>query len=161
MNLSFEIIELHNGNGGFLYSIKLDGEKLTEYEKFLTNKDFQKCKDFKKIIGRLNGMVEKYGFREDFFEIEESGLMDNVVAAHYYKKDLRLYCIRNSNILLIVGYGGIKETKATQDDIKLQNIVDVLSYIDGRFFERLDDPHENLTMCDNGKLIGNLKFEKE
>ena len=48
---------------------------------------------------------------------------DNVVALSLDSKKLRLYCLRMSDQILIVGNGGVKETRTYDEDEELSGYV--------------------------------------
>ena len=50
-------------------------------------------------------------------------MSDNVVALSLDSKKLRLYCLRMSDQILIVGNGGIKETRTYDEDEELSGYV--------------------------------------
>ena len=106
-----------------LYSICFDGNDLTEYEKFVQkflndatlNTDFQKVF---RVINRIvaNGALERY-FRP------EGKLKDHLAALSIDSKVLRLYCLRMSDQILIVGNGGAKTTRTYEEDVELSGYV--------------------------------------
>ena len=55
---------------------------------------------------------------------------DKVVALPIEKTPLRLYCLRLSDRVLIVGNGGIKNTKTYQEDENLNGYVITLQKLD-------------------------------
>ena len=55
---------------------------------------------------------------------------DGVAALPVYKNGLRLYCLRMSDSVLIVGNGGIKDTKTYQEDEDLNGYVISLQKLD-------------------------------
>ena len=106
-----------------LYSICFDGSNESEYEKFLMEfKDNAKCnKDFNKILLALAKIIDK-GVLERFFRIE-GRMNDNVSALAIDSRSLRLYCLRISDQILILGNGGMKTTRTYQEDPKLLGYV--------------------------------------
>lgn len=106
-----------------LYSIKFLGEGLTEFERFLQEfrNNAEMNKDYQRIlfaIGKIldNGALERY-FRP------EGKYKDGVCAVPLDSGMLRLYCLRISEQILIVGNGGIKQTRRYQDDPLLNGYV--------------------------------------
>ena len=115
-----------------LYSIKFNGENATEFEKFLqTFKDNAELNaDFQRIVYAVskiltNGALERY-FRP------EGKFNDGVCAIPIESGQLRLYCLRMSDQILIVGNGGVKATRTYNEDPILSGYV-----LDLQKFEKL------------------------
>ena len=107
-----------NDNVG-LFSICFDGSKESEFEKFLNEfKDNAIYnKDFNIILLALSKIIDK-GALERFFR-NEGRMNDNVKALAIDSRKLRLYCLRISDQILILGNGGVKTTRTYQEDNKL------------------------------------------
>lgn len=123
-----------------IFSIRIDGNETTELHRFLhaymgVDNDSMEH-DFQQILQTLAG-VSRYGVRESFFR-PEGKMTDRICAIPLFAscgklKDngtLRLYCIRISDRLLIVGGGGVKVTKTYQEDECLAGYVQTLQRID-------------------------------
>ncbi len=130
-----------------LYSIKFNGENVTEFEKFLqTFKDNAELNvDFQRIVYAVskiltNGALERY-FRP------EGKFNDGVCAIPIESGQLRLYCLRMSDQILIVGNGGIKTTRTYNEDPILSGYV-----LDLQKFERL---------IESGVRNGSLSIEEK
>ncbi len=111
-----------NDNVG-LFSICFDGSELSEFEKFLNEfKDNATYnKDFNVILLALSKIIDK-GALERFFR-NEGKMNDNVKALAIDSRKLRLYCLRISDQILILGNGGIKTTRTYEEDSKLSGYV--------------------------------------
>lgn len=111
-----------NDNVG-LFSICFDGSELSEFEKFLNefkgNATYNK--DFNVILLALSKIIDK-GALERFFR-NEGKMNDNVKALAIDSRKLRLYCLRISDQILILGNGGIKTTRTYEEDSKLSGYV--------------------------------------
>ena len=91
--------------------------------------------DYEQIIKSLAGIVEN-GVKEAFFRPE--GKMNDRVCAiplltsgrQKQNGTLRLYCIRISDKLLIIGGGGIKTTRTYNEDQTLSVHIKTLQMID-------------------------------
>ena len=118
---TLKIIE-QNDNVG-MFSICFDGHDLSEFEKFLNEfKDNATYnKDFNVILLALSKIIDK-GALERFFR-NEGRLNDNVKALAIDSRKLRLYCLRISDQILILGNGGVKTTRTYQEDSKLSGYV--------------------------------------
>lgn len=122
-----------------IFSIKIDGKEFTELQEFIITfrniKNDHLMNDYEQIIRSLAGIVEN-GVKESFFR-PEGKLNDRVCAipllTSYRQKQngtLRLYCIRISDKLLIVGGGGIKTTRTYNEDETLSGHIKTLQMID-------------------------------
>ena len=111
-----------NDNVG-MFSICFDGSEVSEFEKFLNEfKDNATYnKDFNVILLALSKIIDK-GALERFFR-NEGRMNDNVKALAIDSRKLRLYCLRISDQILILGNGGVKTTRTYQEDSKLSGYV--------------------------------------
>ena len=111
-----------NDNVGLL-SICFDGSEISEFEKFLNEfKDNATYnKDFNVILLALSKIIDK-GALERFFR-NEGRMNDNVKALAIDSRKLRLYCLRISDQILILGNGGVKNTRTYQENEKLSGYV--------------------------------------
>ena len=111
-----------NDNVG-MFSICFDGASESEFEKFLSEfKDNATYnKDFNTILLALSKIIDK-GALERFFR-NEGRMKDNVKALSIDSRKLRLYCLRISDQILILGNGGVKLTRTYQEDEKLSGYV--------------------------------------
>lgn len=107
-----------NDNVG-MFSICFDGNEESEFERFLNEfKDNATLnKDFNVILLALSKIIDK-GALERFFR-NEGKMSDNVKALAIDSHKLRLYCLRISDQILILGNGGVKTTRTYQEDDKL------------------------------------------
>lgn len=132
-----------------IFSIKIDGDRISEVDKFFvmfkdTEDPFLKD-DFIRIVNGLSEIASN-GALERFFR-NEGKMRDRVVAVPLYiiprnhseHGTLRLYCIRVSDKLLIVGGGGLKTTRTPDEDPVLSNKIKTLQSIDKRLGEIEDD----------------------
>lgn len=123
-----------------IFSIRIDRKEDTELKEFLIafkdtqNRDLQQ--DFEQIIKSL-AEVANHGAKEIFFR-PEGKIKDRLCAIplltskRKYKQNgtLRLYCLRISEEILIVGGGGIKTTRTYEDDEILSAHILTLQKID-------------------------------
>lgn len=122
-----------------LYSICFDGNDLTEYEKFVQKfmDDAKLNKDFQMIFRAINRIVAN-GALERFFR-PEGKMGDNLAALSIDSKVLRLYCLRISDQILIVGNGGAKSTRTYQESEELSGYVMDLQKFDALLAQALKD----------------------
>lgn len=106
-----------------LYSISFNGNEQSEFERFLLAfKDNATLnKDFQIILLALSKIIEQ-GALERFFRIE-GHVNDDLCALAIDSRRLRLYCLRISDKILIVGNGGEKTTRTYQEDEVLSGYV--------------------------------------
>lgn len=112
-----------------LFSICIDSD-LSEFEKFMEKfkSDATYQQDFNIIIAAVQRMMNN-GFLERYFR-PEGKMSDRVGALPIHKSRLRLYCLRLSDSVLIVGNGGIKETKTYEESDELSGYVISLQKLD-------------------------------
>ena len=141
-----------------LYSICFNGNDVSEYELFLQKfKDNAKLNsDFQTILLALEKIIDK-GALERFFRIEGK-MSDRLTALSIDSRKLRLYCLRISDQILIVGNGGVKTTRTYQEDETLSGYVIDLQ----KFDELLLQAQKNGTISiEKNVIIGieNKTFE--
>lgn len=127
-----ELVLADNSEKCTLYTLHFLSEGDTELEKFISrfkdnakyNADFQSILIFMERI-LANGALERYFRREGRFA-------DSVVALPVLNSKLRLYCLRLSDHILVVGNGGVKNTRTYQENDELKGYVMTLQK-----FERL------------------------
>ena len=141
-----------------LYSICFNGSDVSEYEDFLMKfRDNSKLnKDFQIILLALEKIIDQ-GALERFFRIEGK-MSDNIAALAIDSRKLRLYCLRISDQIMIVGNGGVKTTRTYQEDEELSGYVMDLQ----RFDELLKQAQQNGTITiEKNMIVGieNKTFE--
>lgn len=123
-----------NDNVG-LFSICFDGSDESEFEKFIAkfkdNAEYNK--DYNAIVFALTKIIAN-GALERLFRIE-GRMNDNVAALSLDSRKLRLYCLRMSDKILILGNGGAKQTRTYQEDDELSGYVMDLQKFDKALIE--------------------------
>lgn len=106
-----------------LYSICFDGNAISEFEAFVQKfkDDATLNNDYKNILLALEKIVAVGAF-ERFFRTEGK-MNDRVAALSIDSRKLRLYCLRISDQILIVGNGGIKNTRTYEESAELSGYV--------------------------------------
>ena len=114
-----------------LFTICFEGESYTEFQKFIIkgteNATLQP--DLQKILNALQRMMDVVGFLDRYFR-PEGKMKDRVAALPIQSSKLRLYCLRLSDKVLIVGNGGPKTTKTYNEDLELNGYVINLQKLD-------------------------------
>lgn len=127
-----ELLIVNSSDSCTMYTIQFLSDDRSEFEKFISkfrqdaelNPDFQAIMRFVEQI-LANGALERY-FRR------EGKMNDSVVALPVLKSKLRLYCLRLTDRILILGNGGVKRSRTYEEDETLRGYV-----IDLQKFERL------------------------
>jgi len=151
--LEIELFEEHTNVN--IYTIRFKNES-SEIEKFL-DKFPAGCKfdrDVSIIIKVLDN-IGKRGALERYFRYEGK-FKDNVFALPIEDINLRLYVIRISDNILILGNGGIKKTKKYNEDPELNSIVKQLQTIDCLLKTK---ERQGLIQIKGKQLLGKLEFE--
>lgn len=106
-----------------LYSICFKGNAISEYEAFIQRfkDDATLNTDYKNIILALEKIVA-VGALERFFR-PEGKMNDHVAALSIDSRKLRLYCLRISDQILIVGNGGRKDSRTYEESAELSGYV--------------------------------------
>ena len=127
-NLLIELLE--TGEKVSLYSPRFDGEEYTEFEKFLLQYKDTHTQDIQILIRRLD-IIKQNGAEDRYFRYEGT-IKDRVMAlpSHLDTTNLRLYCLNIEHKVLILGNGGIKETRTYQENPQLHKAVQTLQKID-------------------------------
>lgn len=118
-----ELILLNEGNQCTLYSIQFSSENQSEYERFYTRfiNDAQLNRDLLRIVQIIDKIAD-VGALERLFR-PEGKMRDSVVALPITSSKLRLYCLRISSGILILGNGGVKNSRTYQEDDSLRGYV--------------------------------------
>lgn len=114
-----------------LFTICFEGESFTEFQKFIVkgNENATLQPELQKILNALQHMMNAMGFLDRYFR-PEGKMRDRVAALPIQSSKLRLYCLRLSDSVLIVGNGGPKSTKTYEEDSELNGYVIQLQKLD-------------------------------
>ncbi len=118
-----ELLLVNSSESCTMYTIQFMSDDKSEFEKFISkfrndavlNTDFQTIMRFVQQI-LSNGALERY-FRP------EGKMRDSVVALPVLKSKLRLYCLRLTDKILVLGNGDVKKSKTYEDDATLEGYV--------------------------------------
>lgn len=130
-----ELVLLDQNDNCTVYTIQFLNDNLNEFEKFVSkiranatlNNDYR-------AIARFIDQILDFGALERYFR-PEGKMKDSVVALPTIKSRLRLYCLRLSDKILILGNGGEKKTRTYDEDDSLKGYVVALQ----RFEELLKE----------------------
>ena len=144
-----ELILLEEGNQCTLYSIQFNSEDTSEYERFYNKfiKDAKLNRDLLRIV-QILGKIADEGALERRFQ-PEGKMNDSVVALPVLSSKLRLYCLRLSNGILILGNGGVKNSRTYEEDDSLRGYVLNLQ----KFEELLKEGQKNGSVIITERII--------
>ncbi len=102
-----------------LYSISFEIDRTTEFERFLRKFEAEASlnTDYQKVLYALSIILDK-GALERYFR-PEGHMNDNLCALPIESGKIRLYCLRISDEILILGNGEVKQTVTYEEDAKL------------------------------------------
>lgn len=126
-----KIISVEQTEKAGLFTICFENCSESEFEKFVLKfkDDAYLQRDLQAILAALQRMLRTSGFLERYFR-PEGKMKDNVCALPVTSGKLRLYCLRLSDSVMIVGNGGQKNTKTYQESEELQGYVINLQKLD-------------------------------
>ncbi len=123
--MKFELVELSrlSGRKATIYSLIINDDELTLFDKFIEENDEHFPDEIDSIFDTLDKIGKKYGTAREFFK-ENEGKLGDLVCALYDTphSNLRLYCIRLGNAVIILGGGRHKSKtiRKLQEDATLR-----------------------------------------
>jgi hypothetical protein len=160
VNFRLSKIDQLSGREASIYTIMLDGDENSVFEKFLQeNKDIYGT-ELKNILTRLTAIGHTVGARSHFFK-EKEGKPGDLVCALYDDPDakLRLYCIRYGQSTIVLGGGAAKpkDIRAWQDDPKLAKYANMMIKASDQIAKKIKD--RDLYWCTHYRdLLGEMEF---
>ena len=124
------LLSLEQTDAAGLFTIIFENENQSEFVKFVNKfkDDAIRKNELRIILNQIDVMLQK-GIEERRFR-PEGKMSDGVAALPVYQSGLRLYCLRLSDSVLIVGNGGVKSTRTYQEDEDLNGYVISLQKLD-------------------------------
>lgn len=118
-----ELLLVNNAEGCTIYTIQFLSENESEFERFYTRfkDDAEYNPDLMRIVALINKIADM-GALERYFR-PEGKYNDSVCALPILQSRLRLYCLRLSDKILILGNGGVKKTRTYNEDDTLKGYV--------------------------------------
>lgn len=158
MNKIATIEPVEQGNSASLYTISFVKDDLSEFAKFMSNfKDNARLqRDYQIILLALQRIMEN-GALERYFRLEGK-YSDGVCALPISSGKLRLYCLRLSDKILIIGNGGIKDSKTYNENNELNGYVIDLQKFDSLIKDAIKDGSISIEETEI-KGINNKTFE--
>lgn len=134
-----------------MYTISFETDGTTEFEKFVAEFEMNASynRDYQRIIAALQTILG-IGALERFFR-PEGKMNDSVNALPIESGKLRLYCLRISDQIVILGNGGVKNVRTHEEDPKLYGYV-----LDLQRFEMIlnDNIAQGLVSIEEKELSG-------
>ena len=118
-----ELLLVNEGENCTLYTIQFMSEDKSEFERFYAKfkNDVEYDNDLMRIVALIDKIADK-GALERLFR-PEGKYSDGVCALPVMQSKLRLYCLRLSDKILILGNGGAKATRTYNEDDVLKGYV--------------------------------------
>ena len=140
-----------------IYVVGITDEKVQLFQRFCEeNQDV-----FKSVYISLKSIGHKTGAEEGFFHFGQCANDDNVCYLNDTRpKFLRIYCVRISEKILIVGGGGAKHVRAWQENKKLEDEVSWMIQISSDIKNAISKGRIKISR-DGFNLEGELKFNYE
>lgn len=140
-----ELILVKASKNCTMYSIQFLSEDESEFERFYAKFKDESVynEDFERLLNIL-GRIADFGAFERFFR-PEGKMSDGVCALPVLKSRLRLYCLRLSDKILILGNGGVKNTRTYDEDDMLKGYVITLQNFDRLIKEGVRDGSISVT----------------
>ncbi len=122
-----------------VYTIQFLSDDLNEFEKFVAKfeNEGEYNKDFR-IIAKFIDQILDFGALERYFR-PEGKMKDSLVALPTLRSKLRLYGLRLSDRILILGNGDHKKTRTYEEDDTLKGYVMTLQRFDKLLKEGIAD----------------------
>lgn len=151
-----ELVLVNDTDKSTIYTIQFSEESESEYERFYSKfiKDAQLSQDLLRIVQLLDKIADE-GALERFFR-PEGKMRDSVVALPVLRSKLRLYCLRLSDKILVLGNGGVKNSRTYEEDDSLRGYVMTLQ----KFEELLKEGQRDGTVTITSKTIESDKTFK-
>ena len=162
--MKFELIELENLSGpkATFYSVLIDDDSETLFEKFYEENKNTFREELKSIVKTLDIIALDNGARRTYFK-ENEGKLGDLVCALYDtpKSNLRLYCIRLGNTVIILGSGGqkSKSIRTLQEDEKLTKENYLMRTLSDLLYKKIKEGE--IYWQDEMTLAGNLIIDTD
>lgn len=160
--MKFKIVKLplFSGNKSSLYSVMLDDDTETLFDKFIRNNVDENKKEIEQIFATLNAIGKKVGAQDIYFRKKKEGKPGDGVEAiyDYPTAKLRLYCIRYGNLTVVLGDGGEKNVRTWQEDAQLSKSAQEMMNISKILTEAIKEG--DLTWNGND-FVGQFEFNND
>lgn len=115
-----ELYLINEGENCTIYTLQFLRDSENEFEKFVSKfiNDAEYSEDYSRIAAIIS-RIARTGAQERYFR-REGKMNDSLVALPVLSSKLRLYCLRLSDKILILGNGGVKNTRTYEEDVDLK-----------------------------------------
>lgn len=136
---------IQDGENCTIYTLQFLRDVESEFEKFVTKfrEDAEYSEDFSRIAAFIK-RIAKTGALERYFR-PEGKMNDSVVALPVTSSKLRLYCLRLSDKILVLGNGGVKASQRYEDDTLLNGYVMTLQKFEKLLRQEVANGNVNIT----------------
>lgn len=134
-----ELYLINEGENCTIYTLQFVRDMESEFEKFISKfiDSAEYSEDYTRIAAFIS-RIARTGALERYFR-PEGKVSDSVVALPVTSSKLRLYCLRLSDKILILGNGGIKSTRTYEEDPSLKGYVMTLQKFETLLRQGVDD----------------------
>jgi hypothetical protein len=140
-----ELYLISEGENCTIYTLQFLHDTESEFEKFIAKfiNDTEYSEDYSRIAAVLT-RIARTGAKERYFR-REGKVNDSVAALPVLDTKLRLYCLRLSDKILILGNGGIKKTRTYEEDSSLKAYVMTLQKFENLLNQGINDGSVTIT----------------
>ena len=140
-----ELFLIKDGENCTIYTLQFLRDVESEFEKFITKfrDDAEYSEDYAHIAAFIT-RIARTGALERYFRIEGK-MGDSLVALPVISSKLRLYCLRLSDKILVLGNGGVKNTRRYEDDPVLNGYVMTLQKFEELLKQEVANGNVNIT----------------
>jgi hypothetical protein len=140
-----ELYLISEGENCTIYTLQFLHDTESEFEKFIAKfiNDTEYSEDYSRIAAVLT-RIARTGAKERYFR-REGKANDSVAALPVLDTKLRLYCLRLSDKILILGNGGIKKTRTYEEDSSLKAYVMTLQKFENLLNQGINDGSVTIT----------------
>lgn len=140
-----ELYLIQDGENCTIYTLQFLRDVESEFEKFVAK--FREDADYSEDFSRIAAFIKRIamtGALERYFR-PEGKINDSVVALPVTSSKLRLYCLRLSDRILILGNGGVKTSQRYEDDTLLNGYVITLQKFEKLLRQEVANGKVNIT----------------
>jgi hypothetical protein len=140
-----ELYLINESENCTLYTLQFLRDAESEFEKFVSKfiNDLDYSEDYSRIAAFVS-RIARTGALERYFR-HEGKMSDSVVALPVTTSKLRLYCLRLSDKILILGNGDVKRTRSYNEDSKLRAYVLTLQQFEKALKDGVDNGSVRIT----------------
>lgn len=134
-----ELYLIQEGDNCTIYTLQFLRDTENEFEKFVAKfiNNAEYSEDYTRIAAFI-ARIARTGAKERYFR-SEGKMSDSVVALPVMTSKLRLYCLRLSDKILVLGNGGVKTTRTYDEDTTLKGYVMTLQKFETLLKEGVQD----------------------